>query len=181
MSRVHEETDKVIKIVAVKNRQKLLEVIENFSGTDTLIQVIPCDLVVNGVILKFILDLTLELLNSGKNIAKKSHIEFLLRLFARTQIRDVIDIIKGISANVCWLVMYSKSTDVCELYNKLVSEGVIEEVASSSCQANINKILSIYDLDEAQLAFQAESRSEPLESVLLKAILEKISMSIVSR
>lgn len=175
------ETDRIIKVVSVKDWQRLLELIEDFSKFGILIQAIPCGLVVSSTVLDLVLDLTLELMNSGRNIAKKPYMEFLLRLFARTQIKDVVSILRDLPVSICWLVIHSRSSNAQEVYNKLMMDQIIGEAAFSSCEVGIDKIIEIYGLDRAQLISQAEFRGEPLENVLLKAVLEKISTSLVSK
>jgi len=170
----------LFKTVLIKNRSLLFRVMEN-QGDKAIIQVIPCKLVICKKVLEYVLDLVLEAFKFGRNIAKKPYMEFLLRFFGRTQIRDVISLLEAYTAGIYWLVIFSRRGEAEGIYRSLLEEGIVEEVSPEECKASIDDIVAAYKFDMDKLLLQSEYRSEPLEKVLCKAVFEKISLSLTAK
>jgi len=176
-----ETDDRLLKVVWVVNWQQFFDIMEELEREGVMIQVIPCDLVVCDEILDFVLDLVIEMFNSGKNIAKKLYMEYILRFLAKTQIREVISIMEKISAQAYCLIVYSRSNRASVVYENLLSEGIIKEVPIELCKTNIDRVVEVYELDKDRLTLQAKFRNQSFEEILCKAILEKISLSLISK
>jgi len=151
---------------------KLINSIDRIQVNGCITQVLPSDVVISDKQLILASLITFKSIREGFNVSKKPYIEFLVRLFANRQIRNVLENLKSVNGikyyiiRVCLDVV--KEDDIAVYGRKVPLEELMERV-NDKC---IKHISMMYELPEEAL------KSVKNISDLHLLILSKIALSV---
>jgi len=156
------------------NKDAFLNFIPDFERRGIWIQFVPCSYVLGIEIVEYALKLAVRDYLRGENVAKKLNLQFCLRLFARTQVRDVLELLSR--SNRWAVIVIIARNDVEEILEELVERGIITSfVECDKCAGNLGEILSIYDVPLDYVSTLSKMRGERMDSVGIKVVMEKIA------
>ena len=159
---------------------RIIDCILKFERKGVWIQFLPCEYVVSRRVVEISVILAIRDFLRGENIAKKLNLEIALRFFARTQVSEVIEILRcTLSQNVV-LVIVCKC-EPREVLRELMDSRIVLEVKEQEVEGNIDKILAIYGFDRRAVECQSRVRGLDFVETLEKFVLEKMATRFVMK
>ncbi len=99
---------------------KLINEIDEVQVEGCITQVLPSTLVLSDKQILLASLLTFKAIEEGRNISRKPHIEFLLRLFSNRQISDVVNMIKDVRSSKYYVIRVCRRVGGSERYSPLM-------------------------------------------------------------
>jgi len=92
----------------IPDARAFYDAVSSLEEEGSWIQYVPCDLVAGLRCLEVSIRLGIRDFARGRSIARKLNLQILLRLFARTQVKEVLEIIGRSGRSKCFVIVVSK-------------------------------------------------------------------------
>ncbi|MHA1616532.1 MAG: KEOPS complex subunit Cgi121 [Candidatus Njordarchaeales archaeon] len=158
-------------------------IISDFEKKRVYIALIPCWIVIDYEIMQYAIYIALKDFESGINRAKKPHIELLLRLAGKDQIRETLDFFKLREGEQYAIIIFLEKDATVDLENIKVflkESKVFEEISEyeNQCKPHIDDIIRKHNISFREI--DAVKRSyEDTRTAIKKIIMEKIALALL--
>lgn len=172
----------VILCVSLEDRNRIPNIIDEWNRRGCWVQFIPACLTISAKSIILATRLALRDFIRGNNIARKLSLEIGLRFLARTQVREVLEILKSIVDICYWMIIVSKR-NVKSIMEQIIDQKRIRVKDSSSCisRADLGLIAKVYKINEDMLEEICKTRGLSRHEALERIIMEKIALRRILR
>ena len=155
---------------------RLVDAILLYERRGVWIQYVPCSVVVSERALRLAVVYAIRSFYRRRNISRKLNLEVLLRLFGRTQVREVLEILNRYSEEEGILVFLCSNPD--QILNELVGSGVVRRIVGYGFAPDVDVLMDLYGLSRDVVERQAEVRDVSFMDALECMIIERMAVAM---